>query len=243
MSKNSETASKLSDLFKPYGVARVTEVPIEKTEYGGGLYRIEFDEDNADENPDQPKRLVLCRVVDGGSVEADEEPAQAESVTLTREALRVYRAACKVAGASPDDSFSTDEVFNLLHEDGGKTPFDYETVRNHLVEMNNLGLFNLEDEEPTQGAKNDSFSRLMERHKEWGLVEEPAQHDGGELETLFDCVVHIELCGDNKAEREKAMKRARQLITEMNERIWNYRDALSDLERGLGSLYTSAIPF
>lgn len=59
MSENHETASKLSELFKPYGVARVT-VPIEKTEYGGGLYRIEFDEDSADENPDQPKHFVLC---------------------------------------------------------------------------------------------------------------------------------------------------------------------------------------
>lgn len=106
-----------------------------------------------------------------------DERAQAENVTLTREALRVYRAACIVAGASPDDSFSTDEVFNLLHGNGGNTPFDYEVVRYHLEELNNLGLFNLEDEEHAQDAKNAGVDRLMERREEWGLYDS-AQDDG-----------------------------------------------------------------
>lgn len=170
----------------------------------------------------------------------NEDHAQGENVTLTREALRVYRAACIVAGASPDNNFSTDEVFHLLHENGGDTPFDYEIVRYHLEELNNHGLFNLEDEEPAQGAKNDSFSRLMQRHKEWGLVEDNAHYDGGELETINACIARIELFGDNKADREKATKAARRLLSNMEERLINLKNVLSDLESVLG---VGVVPF
>lgn len=135
MSKNSETASKLSDLFKPYGVARVTEVPIEKKEYGGGLYRIEFDEETADENPEQPKHFVLC------AASADDIP----------------------------DNFTFIGTRSIEEQPDGRGVIDL-------------------------GSTDD-------------------------LNTLTDCLDYIERRGDDEAERDKAIAKARELLESFSSNI------------------------
>lgn len=85
---------------------------------------------------------------------------------------------------------------------------------------------------------------------EFDAVEEHAQDDdeaprkaffenreaytSAEFETLYNCIDYIERHGDNKADREKAIKAARCLLFDMEQRLGNVDDALSDVIRAIG---------
>lgn len=89
--------------------------------------------------------------------------------------------------------------------------------------------------------KNDSISRLMERRRNvWGLDDNAQGDTSGELETLYDCIVFIERYGDTRVNREKATKTARRLLSDLEGRLINFDDALSDFHRSIGS---GIIPF
>ena len=128
------------------------------------------------------------------------------------------------------------------------TPFDFDVYAAIVESIHDGG-----EIEPSADVANRIFGfnhtaqehaaicRSFDRLKKIGLFdylendEEHAQDDtSGELETLIDCIDFIERHGDNKADREKAIKAARCLLFDMEQRLGNIDDALSDVIRAIG---------
>lgn len=129
------------------------------------------------------------------------------------------------------------------------TPFDFD-VYAAIVESihnGNEGILNTDVVNRLFGIdhtdkEHEAVSRSFDRLSKIGLFdwakdnEDYAQDDtSAELETLIDCIIFIERYGDTKANREKATKTARRLLSDIEGRLVNFDDALSDFHRSIGS--------
>ena len=79
--------------------------------------------------------------------------------------------------------------------------------------------------------ENAEIARFMERRKLWGLDD-----DGGNLETLSGCLDYIEQYGKDKAERDMAIAKAREILSHFNSNIDEAEGNIREAEMWLDAI-------